>query len=658
MAPRCGRLLIEESHGFSYSELPTMFRFFLTFLIVASLAGAEELFTFSENGVPRTYQLGESKGGILLYDQAALPAGPRLKAMDETQRVARMQSAARWLTSRILVREEHPARKLQTKAVSVEAAPVAGWSILTFSSPADALQAVRQMHRANWAFLPILAKQQAHKEVTDFSVPRRREVNDPLFPKQWHLQDAAEGQETGGLNLRSAWDYVTGKGINITIVDDGLEIGHVDLADNSYPLDSGYHRNFNEGAEGDPRPSKPDSHHGTSCAGLAAARGFNQEGLSGVAPEARLMGIRLIAGPATDEAEGLAFGWQPAGTVVHVSSNSWGPNDDGIDAGRQGMLAGAGMSKAATANRDGLGTVIVVSAGNGRASGDNSSYDGYASSRFALAVGAVNRQGQPSSYSEEGMNVAVSAFGGEFAPPDVIWTTNNSGDEAHAALLGKGLSQAPINYTDSFNGTSAAAPQVSGTVALLLERNPALHYRDVKEILLTTARKTGLRDGDPFVINGGGLGFSHSFGAGVVNVAKALEAADAWRSLGTLVSVERPRVGLDVAIPDGTAASEPVKFELADSNLRVEHVELTVTVAHALRGDLSFELVSPSGMRSVAQRRPNDDTKDFTAFTFTSVRHWGEVSSGTWELRAVDAVANGTAGALQSATLKVYGTAR
>ena len=334
------------------------------------------------------------------------------------------------------------------------------------------------------------------------------------------------------------------------------------------------------------------------------------------------------------------------------------PDDDGIDGGRQGLLAAAGLAKAATGNREGLGTVVVISAGNGRAKGDNSSYDGYSSSRFAIGVGAVNRAGQPSSYSEEGMNVAVSAFGGEFAAPDVIWTTNNSGPEANTHLREGGTSQAPVDYTDSFNGTSAAAPQVSGAAALLLERNPKLNYRDVKEILISTARRTGLKDGDGFIKNGAGFWFSHSFGAGVIHVAKALEMADSWKSLGPITEVANQQPDLNLAIPDGEGASEAVKFDFANSNVRVEHVEFTVNVTHPIRGDLGFILVSPSGMRSLAERRPNDDTQDFNSFTFTSVRHWGEVSSGTWELRAADLAANGAKGTLKSASMKLYGTVR
>lgn len=623
--------------------------------ILLTLSLAQDLFTFSENGTPHRYRLADSKGAPVFYDQSALPTEERLKAMSPAARSARLKTAQRWLSAKVLVKNGHGAAKRTIRPRSEESSPIDGWTLETYADPQEALRAIQWMAKQQWQLMPVFARQQVSKQATQFSGPRQREVNDPLFPKQWHLSESAEA---GGLNLGAAWDYVTGKGTNVVVVDDGLEIGHTDLKENAYPLESRMHRNFNDGPESDPSPTTAKASHGTSCGGIVAARGFNSEGLSGVAPEAKLMGIRLIAGPSTDEAEGLAFGWQPEGTLVHVSSNSWGPNDDGIDGGRQGVLAAAGMEKAATKNRDGLGTVVVVSAGNGHKKGDDSSYDGYASSRFAIAVGAVNRSGQPSSYSEQGMNVAVSAFGGEYHPPDVIWTTNNSGAEANAILKEPGASQAPVDYTDSFNGTSAAAPQVSGAIALLLERNPRLHYRDVKEILMTTARRKGLKEGDPFVTNGGGFAFSHSFGAGVIDVSKALESADAWTSLGPSVEASRGQENLEVAIPDGTGTSEGVKFDFGDSNLRVEHVEVTVTVTHPLRGDVGFVLLSPSGMLSVAERRPNDDTKDFSSFTFTSVRHWGEPSTGIWELRAADGAANGAQGILKAASVKIYGTSR
>src|SRR5262249_43199408 len=143
-----------------------------------------------------------------------------------------------------------------------------------------------------------------------------------------------------------------------------------------------------------PQPQEPVDSHGTAVAGLAGARGFNGIGLVGGAPEARLMGLRLIAGPSTDAQEGQALGWQPPGATVHVSNNSWGKPDDGVTLGTFGPLLFAGMRRATTQNRGGLGTVIAISAGNGRTRDDDSSYDAFASSRFAVGVAAVNRQGK------------------------------------------------------------------------------------------------------------------------------------------------------------------------------------------------------------------------------------------------------------------------
>jgi subtilisin family serine protease len=272
-------------------------------------------------------------------------------------------------------------------------------------------------------------------------------------------------------------------------------------------------------------------------------------------------------------------------------------------------------------------------------------------------VGAVNIKGESSSFSERGINVAISAPGGEFAPPETIWTTNNSGAEANGILhTAQETSEAPEDYTDAFNGTSAAAPHVSGAAALLLEKYPSLGYRDVKEILMRSANRDPLTDGDPFVTNGGGIAFSHSFGAGLLNVSGALALANNWKNLGTLDSYTDALPEINKAIPDGSTEGVTVAFDLAGQpNLRVESVEFTVSVKHPVRGDLAFQLESPSGMKSLAQPRAADENADFTNYTFTTVRHWGESSRGVWKLTVAD-VAAGDAGTFQSASIAVYGT--
>jgi len=87
-----------------------------------------------------------------------------------------------------------------------------------------------------------------------------------------------------------------------------------------------------------PPPLKSEDSHGTSCAGLVAAVGFNNLGVIGVAPAVGLMGFRLIAGDSPDAATGRALARQPKDILTHVSSNSWGPSDDGMGGGRISSL--------------------------------------------------------------------------------------------------------------------------------------------------------------------------------------------------------------------------------------------------------------------------------------------------------------------------------
>jgi len=278
--------------------------------------------------------------------------------------------------------------------------------------------------------------------------------------------------------------------------------------------------------------------------------------------------------------------------------------------------------------------------------------------RYTIGVGAINREGKQSSYSESGINVAIAAPGGEFTAPGVVWTTNNSGDAALASLKAKNASvTAPVNYTDVFNGTSSAAPHVSGAVALMLQVNPNLGYRDVKEILMKTAAKDGL-SGEDFVSNVSGFSFTHAFGAGLLNVSAALDLAAGWKNLGDLLDVSRNE-SLFRPIPDGSIDGASFSFDFSKAqDLRVEHVEFTVNVKHSNRSEIGFILTSPSGMTSIVNNRKPDTGADFVNYKFTSVRHWGESSAGVWTVKVIDIVADGVTGTAGDITVRIYGTAK
>jgi subtilisin-like proprotein convertase family protein len=192
---------------------------------------------------------------------------------------------------------------------------------------------------------------------------------------------------------------------------------------------------------------------------------------------------------------------------------------------------------------------------------------------------------------------------------------------------------------------------------LLLQANPNLGYRDVKEILMASAAKDGL-SGEDFMDNKSGFSFTHAFGAGLLNVSAALDRAAGWTNLGPLTSITA-NVPDSIAIPDGTTDGATFSFDFsAQPALRVEHVEFTVNVTHANRGEVGFILTSPSGMTSIVNNRPPDKGADFVNYTFTSVRHWGETSTGVWTVKVIDATADGVAGTASNVTMNIYGTAK
>ncbi|MBC7240323.1 MAG: S8 family serine peptidase, partial [Chloroflexi bacterium] len=181
------------------------------------------------------------------------------------------------------------------------------------------------------------------------------------------------------------------------------------------------------------------------------------------------------------------------------------------------------LQQGATTGRNGLGTIYVWAAGNGGAGGDNSNYDGYANSRFTLAVGSLDANGRQAWYSEPGANLFVSAYA------DGITTTDITGDNGYN-VTGNADGDPLVNtdYTSIFAGTSAAAPVVSGVIALMLQANPNLSYRDIEYILAQTARQVDPTDPD-WTVNAAGYHINHKYGFGAIDAAAAVQAAKNWK---------------------------------------------------------------------------------------------------------------------------------
>ena len=565
----------------------------------------------------------------------------------------RDEGTRRWLTKRVLVHLA-PGAKADDLAKIPGAARtrvLGAHAVVEFAGdPGVALAGAARLRRIAGvrSAEPMLARQ----------LHRRFVPNDPYFAHsasnagyQWHLRNTGQNGGTAGadLNVAPAWDTRKGSGVRIGIVDDGLETAHPDLAAN---MDLVNDLDIN-GGDLDPSPGAEDF-HGTACAGVAAARGNNAIGGSGVAPDATLVGIRLIAAPTTDDEEADAFAHGKA--IIQVKSNSWGPYDGAYGTGGPGPLSLAALEDAATTGRGGLGTVFLWAAGNGNYAGDDSNYDGWANSPFAIAVSAVNDKGKQSWYSEPGANILVCApsSGGKQG----VTTTDITGASGYNE--DGGTAEHPdftdTDYTNSFGGTSSATPAVAGVVALMLEANPSLAARDVQEILVRTAVKNDPYDG-AWITNGGGFHFNIHYGAGLVDAAAATAMAATWTPVAPVQTRTQSQTGLALPVPDAdeTGLSRTFTVPMAD-NLRLEQVLVHVKATHPFAGNLEWSLTSPSGITArLARARFNDTSADLD-WTFMTTHFWGERSVGDWRLEVFDRVIGDT-GTLDDVTITFRGTA-
>ncbi len=558
----------------------------------------------------------------------------------------------RWLTKRVLVdlQPGKAAAALGGVAGVVKTSARGKYAVVEFAGSPDAALAGAEK-------LKTLPGVRSAEPMLARRLFRRFVPDDPLFAHnaanagyQWHLRNTGQNGGTAGIdvNVVTAWDSYKGSGIRIGIVDDGLEVAHPDLAANIDLLND---YDFND-LDDDPSPGAEDF-HGTACAGVAAARGNNGIGVSGVAPEATIVGLKLIAAPTTDADEADAFVFKQ--DIIHIKSNSWGPYDNAYGTGGPGPLSLTAMADAVSNGRGGKGTIFLWAAGNGNQSGDDSNYDGWANSPHAIAVSAINDKGRASWYSEPGTNILVCApsNGGKQG----ITTTDRVGAMGYNEE--SGTVEYPdftdTDYTNTFGGTSSATPAVAGVVALMLQANPNLTYRDVQEILVRTAVKNDEFNGG-WVTNGGGFHFNERYGAGLVNAQAATSMAATWTSVAPLQTRVLTQTNLAQAIPDANESGTSRTFTVpAVDNLRLEHVTVKVKATHPYVGNLEWRLTSPSGVQVRLARARFSDTAANLDWTFMTTHFWGERSEGDWKLEVFDRMID-HAGTLNDVTLTFHGT--
>jgi len=626
-------------------KTPLLFFGIALFVTLSASRASEDnrIFEVWDSGMPRWVKIADESSVFEVTRDGEVVAGPFGLKPQVTIALPRSSLA--------------PGLAESTGASSWNPGVVGGFYIFHYSTPYASLAAAESLWQGGYDASPTISRPRPKR----FS----SSPQDPYFSDQWHLQNTGRrgGKRGVDINVLPAWAKVRGRDIYVAICDDGVQVEHPDLAANSFPVtgdaNTSMHFNF-ETNEPDPNPV-PDEYedlpsHGTAVAGLVGATA-NEEGGVGAAPAATLAGL-VSPSDYDDGVEAEMMQWRH--NIFHIHNNSWGPIDDGETTEGPGLQTAAALEKATLFGRDGKGVIFVFAGGNGRPQRDDSNYDGYANSIHTIAVGAVSDRGFATTEGEGGANLVVVAPTSSRNRQGQI-TTDLMGEDGYnqigindGAVIPRWRNLENLNYTNDFGMTSGAAPLVSGVVALMLEANPGLGWRDVQEILIRSARRILPRNRN-WKQNKAGYQFHPQFGAGMVDAAAAVNLALSWKNLPAPTQIEYVYNDLALPVTALRRGGARVFFQVSEE-IRVEHVQFTIALETTRNNVLFYILTSPSGMRSVVPARTRDRwQKDFGPWTFLSVRHWGESSVGTWTLQAVTTAPRFPA-TLLSAGLTLHGT--
>jgi subtilisin-like proprotein convertase family protein len=551
---------------------------------------------------------------------------------------AQIDSASSWV---IALAPKTALRTILSRSGAVSAVPgtLANTYVLSFPTGVKGSKAAAQLARTpGLSFYYPLVKH---------AIKSRFIPNDPLFSKEWNLRNTGQfgGLSGADADVTPVWDQYQGAGVVVAVVDDGLQYTHPDLAPNYDAADS---YDFDDN-DADPAPNTARDLHGTAVAGIVGARGNNGIGVSGAAPQVSIAGIRLTdPDNTTDQQEASALSYHP--NAISIYSNSWGPEDDGMTLQGPGPLTLAALTDGVSNGRNGKGSIYVWASGNGLQNKDNVNYDGYANSRYVIAATALDDSGKQAYYAEPGAPILVSAYSGGVSPG--ITTTDLAGNSGY----NKGAASGDYtnDYYNNFGGTSASAPLVSGVVALMLQANPNLTWRDVKHILVDTARKNDVTD-TGWTKNGAQHWVNHKYGFGAIDAAAAVNAALTWTNVAPETSTTSGTINVNRTIPDNNTTGLTSSVNI-NSLIKVETVEVVFDATHPDRGDLHVVLTSPDGTKSTLAEVHGDAHANYSQWTFTTNRDWDEIAKGQWTLQVTDE-AGFDVGTWNSWKLNIYGTA-
>lgn len=351
---------------------------------------------------------------------------------------------------------------------------------------------------------------------------------DPYWNEMWYINRHMSDPKMPDMNVTGAWAQgYSGRGVSVTFLDDGLEWNHPDIFQNYDPKASA---DLNDNDD-DPMPRydlSNENKHGTRCAGEVAAVANNSICSVGIAFNAGVGGIRMLDGDVTDSVEGGALSFNSQ--HVDIYSASWGPDDNGEVVDGPGALARRAFMDGINKGRKGLGSIFVWASGNGGRFNDSCACDGYANSIYTLSISSTSEKGQRPWFLEECASTLA--------------TTYSSGDEKNGE---KEIVTTDIRHkcTTKHTGTSAAAPIAAGIIALTLEANPKLTWRDVMYVTVLTSRADAIPSNN-YVVNSRGFKVSPRYGFGLMDAGRMVEVAKDWVNVEEMISCPTFNAHFDV----------------------------------------------------------------------------------------------------------------
>ncbi|WP_444931003.1 S8 family serine peptidase [Microbulbifer sp. SSSA002] len=510
---------------------------------------------------------------------------------------------------------------------TVMANDVSTSATITFTNVINDPLAYQQWHLLNSGQKSYALSDEMKLGLVDIGVYSTEEI-DLIFAEN-EAEELVAGED---MNVAAAYAQgVTGAGVTAIVVDTGLEIRHEDLIDNVLPNRS---LNLEESAtdKTDPTSLSDSGDHGTSVAGLIAAKGWNNIGSRGVAPDTGLIGMNYLGDETIEQTELLVHGFPGSGISTDEEISAFN-RSYGIT--YPGFIAYSALDEAIESYpnlmlRGGKGALNMKSSGNSFEAGSgegslcadngandlgltcyNSAFQPSHGHPYYLNVAAVNANGKHTSYSTAGASIMVSAPAGEYGryAPAMVTTDQMTCINGYSGFNGGTISawsqaygeafaasqfpfnypghpeNASCNYTSTFNGTSSAAPNASGVVSLILSANPELTWRDVRHILATTSslidaenQKVELTIGegsfiahDGWIENAAGYSFNNLYGFGRVDAGTAVAMAlNYTENLGEPIITEWQGLG-------STAGEEAMEAIIPDNS--ATGVSLQIEVA-------------------------------------------------------------------------------